>query len=205
MKKFFVLYSFVRMNMGELIEEGRSIFKKMTGNVFFPTPDVSLAALATAIDSLEDSYTISRDGGGKLAVAKTNTLRKVLENLLRKLASYVDRIADGDEKIILSSGFDTTKEPQPATHPVFKVTAGGVQGQVILVHKAVHGATAYVWQYSKDTIPAEDKLWVFAGVSSQAKCVIENLDSLSKYWFRVSPVLRIGMMPWSDPLMDTIK
>ncbi len=175
----------------------------MTANPNFPAPVVAMAVLTAAIDLLVSFYEISINHVGKEATAKTKSARNKLEKLLRKEADYVKNIAEGDEAIILSSGFEPTKVPEPRTLPEFKVLMGQAPGQVILVHKAVKGSTAYLWQYSKDSVPADDKLWVLAGASSQAKCIIENLDSLSNYWFRVLPVMRNGIFVWSAPIKES--
>ncbi len=175
----------------------------MTANPNFPAPAVAMAVLTAAIDLLVSFYEISINHVGKEATAKTKSARNKLEKLLRKEADYVKNIAEGDEAIILSSGFEPTKVPEPRTLPEFKVLMGQAPGQVILVHKAVKGSTAYLWQYSKDSVPADDKLWVLAGASSQAKCIIENLDSLSNYWFRVLPVMRNGIFVWSAPIKES--
>jgi hypothetical protein len=203
MKKFTVTYSFTRLSTGELVEQSRGVVVKMKTNPYFPTPAVQLTDLTTATDLVEGYYEISHNYGGKEATAKTKSARIALENLLRKQADYVKNIAYGSDVIILSSGFELSKVPAPAKHPEFEILLGEAPGQVILVHKAVKGATAYVWEFAKDAIPAEDNLWVFTGASSQRKCVIENLDSLSNYWFRVGPVLRNGTFNWSDPIKES--
>jgi hypothetical protein len=204
MKLFKVVYSFVRLSTGELIEFCRSSIQKMTGNTHFLNPEVPLTEIGQATDELETNYKVSRKGGGKEATSKTRISRKTLMIFLRRQADYVNKIANGDDSIILSSGFQPSKIPVPAIRPVFNVIKGGSPGQVLLRRQAVPGATAYIWQFSKNTIPVEDKDWVFAGASSRANCVIENFDSLTIYWFRVAPVLRSGMVTWSESLMEAV-
>jgi len=204
MKKFKVKYSFARLSTGELIEFSRSSMAKMNSNPHFLAPEVPFPEMATSTDQLETDYKISRKGGGKVATATTNASRIALETLLRRQSDYVNKVADGDESIILSSGFEPTKVPVPAIRPLFKVTNNGIPGQVKLTCKAVQGATAYVWQMFKGSVPADEKLWIFAGVSVQVKFVVENLDSISNYWFRVAPVIRSGVLNWSDPLMEVV-
>jgi hypothetical protein len=204
MRKLKVKYSFTRLSPGELVEFSRSSIQKMTGNPYFTNPEVPLTEIGQVTDELENNYKISRKGGGRAAAAHTQSSRQALIKLHRKQANYINNIADGDEFIILSSGYEPTKVPAPAIHPVFNAINGSSPGQVILLRQAVKGATAYLWQFFKGTIPTDEKLWVFAGASSQAKCVIENLDSLNNYWFRVAPVLRKGDLIWSEPIMETV-
>jgi len=201
MRKLKVKYSFVRYSTGEIVEFGKSTVLKMKDNARFPDPEVPLSEISEAAKLLEDNYSNSMNGGGKIATAKTQASRVVYEKLLRRQADYVDKIADGDESVILSSGFTPSKIPIPSIHPVFIVKAGKAPGEVIVKRQAVKGAHSYLWQYLKDEIPKDEKDWVFAGASVQVKYVIRKLDNLSVYWFRVAPVKRKGDIIWSDPMM----
>ena len=200
MKKLKTKKSFARLPVPRLITFTDNVTKKMDKNVLFPTPDVALTDVIAANNNLSSKYQASRNRG-KEEIAKMHEVTIILITILYKLADYVDRIADGVESVILSAGFEAVKDKTPALRPEFKVIVGAEHGQVILIHKAVKGAASYLWQYVTDPIPADDKLWLLAGVSVQAKCVIENLDSGVKYWFKVTPITRKGPLPHSEPIM----
>jgi hypothetical protein len=56
---------------------------------------------------------IDAEDRGKTAVYLRNEKAKELRAMLRRLVAYVTLIADGDESIIRSSGFDIRNEPTP--------------------------------------------------------------------------------------------
>ncbi len=203
MKKSKVKLSFRRLSASVLIVFARSIVSMMSANPLFAVPDVAYADILIAVSNFETALEVSLYGGKK-DVSKMHEKKEILLNLLYKEADYVNRIADGVESIIENAGFETIKIPIPALRPEFKVIVGAEEGQVILIHKAVDKAGAYLWQYVTDPMPTDDKLWLLAGVSIQAKCVIENLDSGVKYWFRVTPITRKGNLPHSEPIMKLV-
>ncbi len=191
-----VKLSFERLPVPELIGFSGKVSSSIDKNPLFPDPDVLPADIKTASSILLAKYE-SALNRGKIEIAEMHSAKSILLNLLHEEAEYVNKIADGDKEIILKSGFEPTKEPSPALRPEFSVILGGEPGQVLLMHKAVKGAAAYLWQFAPDPLPTEEKLWLLAGVSTQAKCVIENLDSGTKYWFRVAAVTTKGMLPHS--------
>jgi hypothetical protein len=82
--------------------------------------------------------------------------------------------------------------------------SGNAEGSVVLIRKAVKGAAVYLWQRVVNPLPEDETQWIQTGVSVQAKCVIENLEVGTKYWFRVAAVTRFGMMPWCEPIMKLV-
>lgn len=201
MKKVKVIINFVRMTVSNIIEFARNTVTKMTGNSNFPTPDVPLAQITTGANTLETKYNAAA-GGGKQQKAEMRAARKALDDLLRKQALYVERIAGGNEAVILGSGFHTSKQPVPALHPEFTVMSGELEGEVVLKHKAVKGARAWVWQYCPDPLNANP--WVQAGISTQASFKVKELPAGRKYWFRASYVSAAGQSEWCDPFVKLV-
>jgi hypothetical protein len=201
MKKSKVLLRFVKFSIALKIEFFRNIIKKMKSNVAtFATPDVPLTELTTLVDKLESDFNNSQDGarGAKADMRKSNL---AANEGFKTQAAYVDRIAKGDEAIILSSGFESSKQPDPAIRPIFGAEAGENPGDVKLFCKAVSGAKSYAWQYCKDPLSADGSTFIYAGVSTQANFTVTDLTSLVKYWFRFAAVTSDGMQAWSDPIM----
>jgi len=196
MKKVKVVLDFLRLTVTKLIEFARNTVNKMSESSAFSSPDVDLTIITNAADDLEEKYNESQ-GGGKQQTADMHQALKTLTDLLRKQAQYVDRVADGNEAVILSSGFSTSKQPSPANHPVFSVTNGEKEGEIILKHKAVDQAKSWVWQYCADPIGTTD--WTLAGVSTKASFIIKGLKSGGKYWFRAAHVGINGQSAWSNP------
>jgi len=203
MHKYKIKLDFAYYPVPILIEFSGNTVTQMDKNPLFPTPDVPLTEVTTATSLLATKFKASRNKG-KSEISDMHDAQDALIALLYKQVDYVSKIAAGNHTIILKSGFVPTNDPSPALRPEFKVIVGAEDGQVILIHKAVKEAGAYLWQYVADPMPADDKLWVLAGVSIQTKCVIENLDSGVKFWFRVTPITRKGPLPHSEPIMKLV-
>ncbi len=124
--------------------------------------------------------------------------------MLYLLAAYVERIADSDETIILNAGFETVKQRALKERPDYKVSEGTEHGQVIVQCKTIKGAGAYVHQFAVGSLPEDDNLWQFGGVSLQSKYVMENLKSEARTWFRSAAVTSKGMTAWSEPVMKIV-
>jgi len=126
------------------------------------------------------------------------------DDFFRKEGYYVDRVADGDEAIILSSGYHLAKQPVPTERPEFTAEAGDTPGSIWLKRKAFVGASSYVWQYYVGAeAPTEDK-WLFASSTTQASFEMTGLETTSKVWFRVAAVTKDGMQPFTDPIMKVV-
>lgn len=81
----------------------------MTGNAAFPTPAVSLTAMTTAAARLENAWA-NRENGA-VARDELDNASIDLDDKLHTQADYVDRIANGNDDIIHSAGFISTKPP----------------------------------------------------------------------------------------------
>jgi len=203
MRKVKTVLDFLRFSVSEKIEFYRNDISKMTGNAYFTTPDVPLATATTQVNSLETDYVAAKTGAHQ-AVAKMHQSEKIADATFRKLALYVDRIADGNDAIILSSGFHISKQPDPKSTKTFAVNAGKNSGEIELVHKTIQGARAYVWQYSIGNLPADDTQWMYKDSTTKAKITITGLESGSKVWFRVLATTINGTQPCSDPVMKVV-
>jgi hypothetical protein len=194
-----ILLSFCRFAVATLIVFGRSIVSKMTGNSFFTNPDPKLDDVTTAIDDVETKAALAKDGS-KLAKSNLKEAKKVLINMLRSLAWYVEKTANGVENILISSGFELSKEPEPSQRDDFWVLRGMNPGELLIGCVAYLKAGAYIWQVSaSDVLPTEEKDWLFAGASTQRKTTLTGYTPETKRWFRVRPVTPGGMMPPSFP------
>jgi hypothetical protein len=199
MRTIKVVLDFVRLAVILLVEFAKNVVVKMTGNPSFPNPDPSLAEITSAVNELETAIT-NADGGGKLLKAQMRQAAKKLRDLLRKLAAYVDHIADHDETVILSSGFHTSKRPDPTLRPEFWARAGVNSGTIVAGHKAIKKAKAYIWQINVSEDPYSEEGWVFVGFSTQSRCVLSNLEVGKAVWFRCCAITSAGLTPYSDPV-----
>lgn len=202
LKRTQVAYNFIKYSIPQKIEFGRNIVVRMTGNAVFITPDPPLTQMTMAVNNLEVTYNASRDGS-KQQLAAMYAAEKVLDDLLRKEALYVERIAFGNEAQILSSGFHITQQPSSALLPEFTAKNGEKEGEIIVKHKAVKKAAAWVWQYCTD--PINEINWKLASVSTQTTFTIMGLKPGAKYWFRAAYVTPEGMSEWCDPYTKIVQ
>jgi hypothetical protein len=203
MKKIKIVLDFLKLTVSQKIEFYKNVYNKMNGNTMFATPDVPNAQVNTATLTLETDYTASL-GGGHALVAKMHQSEKACDDLMRKQANYVDRIANGNEAIILSAGFHVSKQPSPKQKPDFLVEANGEHGVIKLSRKSIPGAVSYVWQYSPGALPVDDKGWLFGGASTKSTFSIAQLETATRCWFRVAGVTKEGLTAWSEPVMKVV-
>jgi hypothetical protein len=201
MKRVKVILNFAHISVATFIELARNTVTKMTGNASFPTPDVALSQITACASTLEAKYNAAL-GGGRQQTAEMHQARKALEDLMRKQALYVERITSGNEAMILSSGFNSSKQPLPAIRPDFSAATGKLEGEIIVKHKAVKAARSWVWQYCAD--PLGSAAWVQAGISTQTTFTIKGLVQGRKYWFRCSYVGIAGQSEWCEPFVKLV-
>ena len=117
MAKARVKLDFIKFTIPQKIEFVRDRVVDMTGNANFPTPDVALATITTAVDDLETKH-LAAQGGGAAQTAAQDASEEALDELMRDEAGYVTRIADGDVVMITSAGFAFTQtELSPVAIP----------------------------------------------------------------------------------------
>ena len=203
MKRVVVLLSFIHLKLALKILFYKNVIIEMTGNPLFPDPDVSLDDLTAVLTKVETHYNKSRSGNNEELILMHQSMEEA-DEMFRTTARYVDRIANGNEAVIESSGFKGSKQPRSQRRAVFAAYNGEVPGQIILRCKAVKGAKAYSWQYSAKEIPEKEEDWIYAGSSTQVTFTIDNLTNLTKYWFRYCAIKTEGMTPWSAPIMKLV-
>jgi Fibronectin type III domain len=166
-----------------------SIVNAMTGNASFPSPTPPLATVTADIAAFEaaEAAVLSRTKGA--AVARNEKLATLKVDLAHEMA-YVQEVADANpansQSIIESAGMSVRKT---ASRPknALTVELAAVSGSVKLVAKAVSHRAGYEWQYSTD-----QKTWISAPVTLQAKTEITGLTPATTYYFRVRGVTKAG-------------
>jgi hypothetical protein len=129
---------------------------------------------------------------------------EVVDNHFRILAAYVDRIAAGDEVILLGSGFHLSKQPTPSTKATLTVADGAHSGSVKLIAKAVDKAGAYLWQYAKDAQPDTDAGWTLAATSTQSTYELSGLAVATKYYFRMAAITPSGQTDYTAAVLKVV-
>ena len=203
MRKEKVIFDFIKLSSTEKLEFGTNVEIKLTNNPNFPTPDVSLDVLREK-NSLLKNRSLAALDGGKEATAQLRHAISEWDETLRKMARYVDRIADGDGAVILSAGFNLAKQTSPGQRPEFSVELSEKSGSVSLRHQAIDGAKSYVWQLYAGDNPADEPGWTVAQVTTKASVELTGLTPLAKYWFRVAAVTTDGTTAYCPPLSQVV-
>jgi predicted phage tail protein len=193
----------LRQAVPDKLQTGRQIIAAMTSNPNFANPHPPLADVTAALSTLDEAYKAHQiaksDARTKANVADDAEIQ--LDSQLRKLAAYVESIADKDETIIASAGMQTkASRTTPSTLPApgaLSATAGNHEGQINLTWRKVENSRSYIIQISPDP-PSADS-WGHAETVTIANKTIQNLTSGKKYWFRVAAIGSLGQSGWSEP------
>jgi hypothetical protein len=189
----------------ELNVKANHIIEKMTGNAAFPTPEPTLEAVQEASDAYLDALDNVQDGSREDTVRK-NHLRTTLEGLLRQLADYVWRVSQGDEILMLSSGFDLYKKPEtvgPLSKPTnLVIKPGSNKGSMELSCNAVRHATFYEFEY-REVASENGNGWIKC-TSTKRKLLVQGLTSGKAYVFRVAGAGSDPSRTWSDEIASFV-
>lgn len=192
------------LSIPEKVARARQIVASLTGNADFPSPNPTLALLATAIDELEtanDDVNATRQKARAATVVQREK-EEVLDRLFAQLASYIENVSAGDEEKILNAGLAVRDEGgfsrvEPNAPADLSVTAGDQDGELDAQWDKVDRARSYIIQVSED--PPTPSSWRQADVATRSQKTITGLTSGTRYWVRVAAVSASGQSAWSDP------
>jgi uncharacterized protein (DUF3084 family) len=181
------------------------VVEQMTGNVHFPDPSPALVAITSANDSYKLALNKMENGTREDTVVKNNC-RKIVENLLKQETDYVQQVSNGEEAIILSSGFDVAKKPT-VVGPLAKATGlevnvGSNKGSIIVDCDVVEHAAFYEYEYT-DAPSTPNSVWL-KKTSTKHKVLIEGLTSGKQYVFRVAGAGSDSSRNWSDEISSFV-
>ena len=198
MKKPIVSLSFAKLADANLVTKTNQILASMTGNTNYPTPTPTLPVVQAAATAFSSALTAAADGG-RTKTAEKNAARTVLLGLLRNLALYVQQHCNEDLVVLLTSGFDAQKEPQPAgvlPAPLgATLTQGPLSGRLDFRTASVANASAYEGQMTTDINKSE---WEDVGTFTATRFSLDDLKPGTVYWARSRAVGSEGPGAWSD-------
>ena len=153
-----VSLEFKTLSIPEEIVFGQNVHDQMLANALvFPTPDVPLATLLSVNGDLATAAN-EAEGGDHAKVAAMHAADKVWDTTFGTQADYVDRISNGNETIILQSGFSATKsETTPASIPnapvVTEAKVNALPGSVHVEVEYQQGVKNYLYFFSSTDSP----------------------------------------------------
>ena len=188
-----------------LVEKGRNCVDMLTGNASFTLPAGFLASITTACNVLEEADQEVLFNGGKINYQAKRAAEKVLKDLIRELAGYVQAQSSGDEAKILSAGFDVRRQGKPVEElgevQNLRPVLTSFQGTAKLRWDVVEDATNYQ-VFSNTTGPDAMDRWELVAFTSKARYTVEALESGKFYWFRVQA---LGRKSLKSPMSQVIK
>ena len=194
------------MSVAEKTAKAQQVTAALTNNPAFTHPSPELPIVSGAATDLQTAVNeaLAARQHSKEKTNLQNQKEEALDKLLIQLAAYVESVAGDDEQMILSAGFDLRSTPTAVTTPpgqpqALAATASDHDGEIDLAWDPVAGAKSYVVQKSGD--PVAPNTWAHEGVTTRSGYTAKNLNSGTRYWFRVAAINIIGQSGWSDPAM----
>ena len=180
-----------------------NIINCLTANPYYQIPDVPLSELAFLLNKFETSILAAADGS-HTAKAEMRANELLVDTAFRNEAAYVQRIADGDEAKILSSGYGASKPHAAHQKPQLAALDGPNSGAIKLVGQTVLKAGSYEWQLYQGDNPNAETGWVIVGRSTAASYELTGLTPLTKYYFRYCAITTHGVTDYCPPILKFV-
>lgn len=198
-------FSSSRYTDAELSIKSNHVVEQMTGNAAFPVPSPPLSELTVANNNYALSLTKVESGSREDTVIKNN-YRKIVESFLKAIGGYVQLLSNGDEAIILSSGFDVNRKPT-VVGPLAKasgltIKAGDNKGTIVADCNTVERAAFYEFEYT-EAPNTPNSIWL-KKTSTKHKLLIDGLTSGKQYIFRVAGAGSNPSRNWSDEISSFV-
>jgi hypothetical protein len=184
----------------DLDEFAGNVVISLTGNASYPTPPVTLANLGTLNATFHNAVLAALPGGIQLTAAK-NAARDALLDALRKVAAYVQSIANRDLDVLLTSGFyanSTNRAQSPLDPPTISELENLATTKLLVRLTPVTNAKSYNLQTNTNGNGA----WVDAGIFTQARrIVLGNFTPGTTYSIRARAIGgSTGSSDWCAPV-----
>jgi hypothetical protein len=193
-----VSLAFTRRAIALLLVFGRNVIVMMTGSPNYTTPFPTLTTVTTAIDALDAANQDALEGG-RMAISIRKGAKVEALSLLRELAAYVQGHCQSDRTILLSSGFDPVRAPQPIgalPPPGTPIVRQGVgSGQLRARVPKVNGATAYNWRIALGSAPT---VYVQTVQTTGGRYEFVGLTPGETYLVQANALGALGASDWSS-------
>lgn len=185
----------------EVANKAGNIAEKMTNNPNFPIPLMELDAVIVANTTYRASLEKVENGTKEDTVIK-NENRRILEKALKSLGLYVQIKSNGNQAIILNSGFDVAGKREPVGKlpkpEGFGVKVGVAKGTVVVYCIAITYANFYEVEYAE--VQADGtRNWIKL-TTTKHKLEITGLTSGKQYVFRMAGGGSNPIRMWSDEI-----
>ena len=105
-----LIVSFQSLNQADLLAKATHIVASLRNNAYFPLPWPAPVPQLDAVEALVNDYGKAYEAalhGDRLKIAERKAVSENLIEQLKKVAHYLEVIADGNEAALISTGYDT--------------------------------------------------------------------------------------------------
>jgi len=198
-------YSTNRYTDSEFGVKTETIATNLADNPDFPTLKVTAGEIKTQGDIYRGWLARMPEGNKQVTLSK-NQSRALLEGMLGDTALKVQDLSGGDEKLILSTGFDVKRKPTPVglLERIDKVVAnpGPRRGSLEISWTVVPNAYMYELEYTESPNNPDSK-WIRLS-STKHKIVIDGLIRGQAYAIRVAAAGSDPGRVWSDEIISFV-
>jgi hypothetical protein len=205
-----LIVTFDRFSEADFQAKAGAIIASIEGNTNYPEPWIaptpSLSQLKDALNAYQAAYhaSLTRD---TLKIAQRETARQTLTNLLKRLAPYLELIAQEDTQILATTGFDLRHDITKSTGidilPApddFRVNHGQKSGTLEIHAARSPNAGSYDVQTTQSD-PTVEANWQHAATSRTSSHIkLEGLTPAQTYWIRLRAIGSHGPGIWTDPI-----
>lgn len=207
MKRFQKVNSgFTRISDENLLILAETVLTAIGENAYFPEPEPALEEVETALEDFTDKLAQARRRGSPLDTAEKNASREILERVLSELAFYVNKIAQGQLPILLSSGFEVSKFRRSIMPPErvrnLRAEDGHNSGQMHLSFDAQPGIRMYEYRYAVEKDDNGELIWntKVTRTTSSRRNLVGNLDPGKTYHLSARAINSRGVGDWSESI-----
>ena len=198
-----ITYTFNRGGDASLAMLARNIVSNLKNNAQFPNVAEAVAGIEKALNEYDLALS-NAAGRDKTMVSIKNDKKAALRELLASLVVVVTQISKGDRSMLLSSGFDVSKErDNPRKLPPNLVVDLAAPGEATIRVRRFRGTRAYVHQYTPDPLTPES-VWTGETTASREH-TFRGLKSTAKMWFRAIVLNRKGESTYVEPVLRVIQ
>ncbi|HWV71475.1 MAG TPA: fibronectin type III domain-containing protein [Pseudosphingobacterium sp.] len=195
---------FSKISDDALATLGVTVITAMTDNPHFETPVPALADVQLIVNDFRDKLANTRKGS-PLNTSEKNHSRQLLEGELKKLAFYVNTVANGALHVVLSSGFPVKQLRTSLDIPLFperlRLLDTSQSGQLRFDFNAAKNAWEYEYTYT--TLVDDNGIPQWGDIlttTSSRNNIIAPLEAGSICRVRVRSRNGKGVSDWSEPI-----
>ena len=198
-----ILTTFKRGTDASLSTLARRVVSNVKSNEQFKSLTEPVTAVENALTEYDDAL-IKAGSGDRSLISDKNSKRAVLRGLLANLAVRVSQLSSGNDSVLLSSGFDVSKDRSgPTKKPIILVVDLGLPGEATTRIPQVRKTRAYIHQYTTDPL-TPDNVWR-SETSKSNRYNFKGLPSGAKLWFRVVIFDKDGNSTYLAPVARIIQ